>query len=300
MASEKHGSFSLTRCESYWAATFSAMASPSEILIRSDNESEVQRLASLAYFETDRIESKFSRYRDDNIVFAINHSDGQEISLDQETADLLRYAGQCYELSDGLFDVTSGILRKAWTFNGGPVTPDKNLIDSLLPSVGWDKIALRDHSIVLKPGMEIDLGGLGKEYAVDRVADLLYSHAHVPLLVNFGGDLRAMSPEGNKLSWQIGIEDPESEGTPVGVFELRTGGAATSGVSHRHCWVNGVKLGHILDPRTGWPVAGAPRSVTVLARFCLEAGLLTTLAMLQGSEAESFLQAQGVTHHCIR
>ncbi len=84
------------------------------------------------------------------------------------------------------------------------------------------------------------------------------------------------------------------------MFELINGGAATSGISHRHCYVNGVKLGHILDPRTGWPAADAPRSVTVLARFCLEAGLLTTLAMLQGPEAESFLQAQGVTHHCIR
>ncbi len=195
MPSEKHESFSLTRYESYWAVHFSAMASPCEIFIRSENESEVEQLASLAYLETDRIERKYSRYRDDNIVFAINHSDGREISLDQETADLLRYAGRCHELSDGLFDITSGILRKAWTFNGGPFTPDQSLIDSLLQLVGWDKVTLNDHTISLKPGMEIDLGGLGKEYAVDRVADILFSRSHLPLLVNFGGDLRSMSLE---------------------------------------------------------------------------------------------------------
>jgi thiamine biosynthesis lipoprotein len=300
MVSNTHQNLSVVRADSHWAIAFSAMAGPCEVLVRCSDASEVRRLASLAYDETIRIEQKFSRYRDDNIVYAINHADGRPISLDEESAHLLQYAGQCFEISDGLFDITSGILRKAWTFNGGEINPDRKLIDSLLKLVGWGKVTIDENAVTFLPGMEIDFGGLGKEYAVDRVAQMLFQISHKPLMVNFGGDIRAMGPDPNDTPWKIGIENPEPEIGPVGVFELSQGAVATSGISHRHCFVNGVRLGHILDPRTGWPVANPPRSVTVLADYCLEAGLLTTLAMLQGRDAELFLDAQNVVYHCIR
>jgi FAD:protein FMN transferase len=276
------------------------MASPCEILVRCNRQGEAEELASLAFMETKRIEVKFSRYRDDNLVYAINHSDGQAITLDAETSQLLQYASQCYDLSDGLFDITSGILRRAWKFDGQEISPDTNLISSLRGLVGWGKVEFDGIHVKLLPGMEIDLGGLGKEYAVDQVAQLLYENSHFPLMANFGGDIRALDLSGKHEPWHIGIENPYLEGGSAGAIQLRQGAVTTSGDSRRFCFVEGQRLGHILDPRTGWPVGGAPRSVTVMADFCMEAGLLSTMAMLKGKDAEAFLTEQGVKYYCIR
>jgi thiamine biosynthesis lipoprotein len=276
------------------------MASPCEILVRIGDAGGANELASLASAETYRIEHKFSRYRDDNIIHAINNSDGVAVAVDEETARLLHYAGQCYQLSEGRFDITSGILRRAWTFDGTEVTPDPDLIASLLESVGWHQVRFDGHSVRMAPGMEIDLGGIGKEYAADRVAALVAQAAGADVLVNFGGDVRAIHRGAARRPWGVGIEAPEHSDGAVGRIEIVDGGVATSGDARRFCIVDGVRFGHILDPRTGWPVAGAPRSATVIADNCTAAGFLSTMAMLHGPDAEAFLDAQDVTHHCIR
>jgi FAD:protein FMN transferase len=300
VASSRQSEFGLREADHYWAITYAAMASPCEVLVCCKTKSEAEQSASLAYQETKRVERKFSRYRDDNIIHVINSSHGERVPLDEETARLLRYAGQCHDLSDGLFDITSGILRKAWTFDGWEAEPDESLIESLLEVVGWDKVELHDSEIKLRPGMELDLGGIGKEYAVDRVADMLFHVSGLPLMVNFGGDIRAIGESAEHHKWIIGIEDPSQAADAVGVIELAEGAVATSGDSRRFCYYHGVRLGHILNPFTGRPVTGAPRSVTVIAENCTETGFLATLAMLHGIDAETFLAAQDVTYHCIR
>lgn len=277
-----------------------AMASPCEVLLQVDSESDAEQLASFALQESRRIEQKFSRYREDNIVHAINTGNGRPIPIDEETGRMLHYAGQCYDLSGGRFDITSGILRRAWRFDGGEFSPDQRQIDALLENVGWNKVELMPESIRLRPGMEIDLGGIGKEYAADRVADQLFEQSEASLMVNFGGDIRAIAVDAASLPWIIGIEDPHRDGGVVGSLEVANGAAATSGDARRFCVVGGRRLGHILNPRSGWPAAEAPRSVTVIADFCTEAGFLATLAILNGADAESFLSAQGVVFHCVR
>ena len=286
--------------DSYWVIAYEAMASPCEILVRSNDRSEAERLASLAFSETRRIEHTYSRYRDDNIVYRINQSNAKPIAVDDELARLLNYADQCYRLSDGLFDITSGVLRKAWKFDGSSVTPDTTLIESLRARVGWDEVSWDGRSLRLQPGQEIDLGGLGKEYAVDRVAEMLFQASGVSLMVNFGGDIRAIAAEDHQAPWVVGIENPRLQNNAVGQIDLVNGGIATSGDLHRFCYIEGVRMGHILNPRTGWPVADAPRSVTVLADSSVEAGFLATLTMLQGAHAEQFLQDQQISGHCIR
>ena len=300
MISKTGSGYTITRTKTHWAITYTAMASPCEIMVRCKNRSEAEQLASLSFSETRRIEQKFSRYRDDNIVHAINTSEGKPVAVDSETARLLNYADQCYRLSDGLFDITSGVLRKAWTFDGSPVTPDTDLIESLQQKMGWEKVTWDGTSLCLAPGMEIDFGGIGKEYAVDIVAEKLFQISGVPVMVNFGGDIRAMTSEKNPEPWIVGIENPEAENSAVGQIDLTNGGVATSGDLRRYCMVDGVRLGHILNPQTGWPVAGAPRSVTVLGNYCVEAGFLATLAMLNGSEAEAFLKSESAPCHIIR
>jgi thiamine biosynthesis lipoprotein len=149
--------------------------------------------------------------------------------------------------------------------------------------------------MTLPDGMELDLGGVGKEYAVDRAYDLLVSRCPVPFLVNFGGDLRASRPL-PRGPWKVGIENPESDRDAAMMLEVEYGALATSGDSHRFLLKDGVRYGHVLDPRTGWPVPGAPRSVTVAASSCTEAGLLSTVALLKGSEARQFLDEQDVRY----
>jgi thiamine biosynthesis lipoprotein len=129
---------------------------------------------------------------------------------------------------------------------------------------------------------------------------LLRQRCTQPLLVNFGGDLAVSGPRADGSAWQVGIDLTDGADhrpqAPAGVLALRAGGLATSGDARRYLLKDGVRYGHVLDPRTGWPVVGAPQAVTVAAPSCTEAGLLSTLALLQGPEAESWLAEQGMPH----
>jgi thiamine biosynthesis lipoprotein len=148
--------------------------------------------------------------------------------------------------------------------------------------------------------MEIDFGGIGKEYAVDRVAEWIAVRSDIPVLVNFGGDLRCSGRPPRAGAWKVGIESIERAGAAVRRIELASGALATSGDAKRHIEIDGVRYGHIFDARTGWPARGAPRSITVAAETCSQAGSYSTLAMLQGKDAEAFLDAERVRYWCLR
>ncbi len=279
---------------------FEAMASPCSVLVNGGSAGEAEALTRVAAKEALRIERTFSRYRSDNIVHRINHSEGRPVPVDEETAKLLDYAATCHEISGGLFDITSGVLRKVWTFDGSTRVPSPKAVRAVLAFVGWQKVEYDGSSIRLPAGMQIDLGGIGKEYAVDRAAALLAERTERAFLVNFGGDLYASGVREGKQPWGVGIEDPtRTEEAVLYRVELCGGGLATSGDARRFVIHEGRRLGHILDPRTGWPVEGAPRAITVIASSCLEAGTLSTLAYLQGSAAESFLKLQKVQYQLI-
>ena len=298
---------SLEKAKGYWIGRFKAMASPCEILMEVKKASEARALVQLAAEEAARIEHKFSRYRTDNIIYRINHAAGEAIAVDAETAALLDYAQQCYALSEGMFDITSGVLREVWHFDGSANVPAAKAVDALLSCIGWDKVSWRAPTITLQPGMEIDLGGIGKEYAVDRTANLLQQHTDASLLINYGGDLVATGARRDGSGWVVGVEDPQhavalppSSHATQTQYELVRGGIATSGDARRFLLKDGIRYSHILDPRTGWPIRDAPHSVTVVAGTCTEAGILSTLAMLHGTAAEEFLQQQAVTYWCVR
>jgi thiamine biosynthesis lipoprotein len=283
----------------HWLARFYAMASPCEVILDVDDRQRAERLAELAAAEARRIERKYSRYRHDNIVHTINTSGGSAVTVDEETAGLLTFAERCHALSGGLFDITTGILRRVWRFDGSDRVPSRRQVKALLPLVGWSRVQWRPPVLLLPAGMEIDLGGIGKEYAVDSTAELLGQQTDRGVLVNFGGDIRALRPPRSGV-WSVGIEDPARERGAWRQITLARGAVATSGDARRYLLRRGVRYSHVLNPRTGWPVRQAPRSVTVLADSSVEAGLLATLALLQGGRAESFLREQGVTFWCYR
>jgi thiamine biosynthesis lipoprotein len=262
-------------------------------LIETGDEKLAAEVARIVADEAWRIESKFSRYRDDNIIYQIHNSCGEKVKVDNELSLLLDFAQECYELSDGLFDITSGVLRRIWKFDGSDNVPSHEQSDALLGIIGWDKVDWHPPYLTLPADMEIDLGGIGKEYAVDKAGQLAGQATDLPVLINFGGDLYATSPPLNRESWQVGIESV-NEGDQTAMITISTGGVATSGDANRFLEVDGKRYSHVLDPKTGRSVRGAPKSVTVASESCIEAGFLSTLAMLQGKQAKSFLQAQGV------
>lgn len=275
------------------------MASPCEVHVAEADRATAERVVALAAGEAARIEAKFSRYRRGNIIDAINTAEGRTVVVDAETGGLLDYAARLYELSDGLFDVTSGVLRRVWRFDGGDRVPSREAIAELLPRVGWDKVVWRAPELTLPPGMEIDLGGIGKEYAVDRAAALA-QQLSTNCLLNFGGDLLALGSQAGGAPWRVGIESVTEAGAAARQIDLSVGALATSGDARRYLLKDGRRYGHVLDPTTGWPVADAPRSVTVAAPTCTEAGMLATLALLQGAAAEAFLAAQRVQFWALR
>ena len=290
------------------------MASLCEILIETDDAELAYSLAQTAQTETKRIEAKFSRYRSDNIIHAINNANGKTIALDDETCALIDYAQLCYQLSDGLFDITSGVLRRVWVFDGSDKIPAQSDIDAILPLVGWDKVDWQKPFLTLKAGMEIDLGGIGKEYAVDKALYLVMAQTDLPVLINFGGDLAVSGAQKNQNPWQVGIESPDkktethNKKTEISdpqyvtnkILEISAGALATSGDAKRFLLRNGKRYGHILNPKTGYPIENAPKSVTVAGSSCIQAGTLSTLALLQGENAEKFLQNQQAIHWCLR
>ncbi len=291
------GPIALERVENCWRGRFTALGGPCEVLVDGDDRDGAAELVRLAAAEAGRIERTFGRYRPEGEVHRIHQAAGRPVVVGEEMAALLDYATLLFEMSEGLFDITSGVLRRVWRFDGGSVVPTDEAVRGLLAHVGWRRVRWERPTLTLPAGMEIDLGGLGKEYAVDRAASLLAARTPSAILVNFGGDLVASGPRRGDRPWAVGVDDPgrTGEGALYRV-DLERGGVATSGDARRYVMHEGRRLGHILDPRTGWPVEGAPRSITVLASTCLEAGTLSTLAYLRGPGAAAFLREQGVEH----
>jgi FAD:protein FMN transferase len=158
----------LTRSGDDFLCQFQAMATPCEIRIETRDHELAGRATQAAMAVARRIEAKFSRYREDSVIGRINKAGGQSVTVDKETARLLDFAAQCFEISDGLFDITSGVLRRAWTFDGSASLPEPSRVEALRKLVGWKKVTWRKPYFTLPEGMEVDFGGLAKEYAVDR------------------------------------------------------------------------------------------------------------------------------------
>lgn len=288
---------SLSRAQDHWVGRFTAMACPCEVLVESVTRSVASRILQSVARCAWRIEQKFSRYRPDNIVAEINTAAGRPIVVDDETAKLIDFAAALTSLSEGRFDITSGILRGAWTFDGSDHVPRQEQIDALLPFVGWHHVQWVAPVLKLRPGMQIDFGGIGKEYAVDvAVAEAGVVAPGVSCLVNFGGDVAVLNRRRDAHPWLVGIEETDRPGVAAALLPVDAGALATSGDSRRFVLNKGRRYSHILDARTGWPVQHAPRSITVAARTCTQAGGLSTLAMLQGADAETFLEASGARH----
>lgn len=276
---------------------FSAMASDCECQLVCEDAALANRVAQTVATEAWRIERRFSRYRPDSALSEINTNAGQVQALDAETTRLMDFANSAWQLSDGLFDISSGILRRHWDFGTDFAFPEARAIEQTLAFVGWQKIRWQAPELLLPTGMSLDLGGLAKEYAADRCCQLACSAPVGSVLVNLGGDI-VVSPgqatTETPYRWRVGVEPlPGNSAETLKVYQLDHGAIATSGNTRRHIDHQGRRYGHILNPKTGWPVEDAPASVTVLAGTAIEAGFLATYASLLGAEGAKMLAETG-------
>lgn len=274
---------------------FQAMGTTCRLRLAGCSEVAARSAAEAAIAEVRRIEKKYSRYLDDSIVARINAAagSGRPVEVDDETADLLDFAERLHAASGGLFDITTGVLRRVWDFRAARL-PTTDAVNAQLACVGWHRVRWERPAITLGcAGMELDFGGFGKEYAADRAGTLLLEHGIPGGLVNLGGDIRVIGPHPDGSPWSLGIAHPREPGAVIATIALHSGGLATSGDYERFFELDGRRYCHILDPRSGWPVQHW-RSVSVVAPACLAAGALSTIAMLSGAEAHSLLRSQGV------
>ena len=268
------------------------MGGPARLVINGTPEQKLDLDSAAHQVRTllEALEARYSRYRAESVVSVINQRAGSSVftEVDPETQALLALAGQLWDASGGLFDITLGPLRRAWNFRADG-NADPAQIDSALALVGWEQIEWRGSSLHLpNPGMEIDLGGLAKEYAADSAISLMRNLKVTSAMIELAGDVATIG-DSDKIPWRVGIQNPEGAGSLCTV-ELSSAAIATSGNYARRIDFEGKQYGHLLNPKTGWPVEG-PTSVSVLDSHCLTAGAVATVACLQAEkDARAWLE----------
>ena len=278
---------------------FRAMACDCLIHLEGLDVRLLEPAAQAARDEVLRIEAKYSRYRADSVLSAINrNAQGVALAVDEETAGLLDFGARLHALSGGLFDLSSGVLRHAWNFAAAQV-PEAVQLAPWLARVGWERVEWDGERLRLpEPGMELDFGGIGKEYAADRAQAVLAAHGLRHGFVNLGGDLRLLGPRADGSAWRLGIQHPRQPGAVVASLSLQHGALATSGDYERFFERDGRRYCHLLNPRSGQPVRHW-QSISVTAPLCAAAGAVSTCAMLMEDQAPAWLRAQGLSYLAV-
>lgn len=215
---------------------------------------------------------------------------GQSVPLSEDSIYVLKTAQQYEDLSQGTFDITVGPLVKAWgVITPTPRVPAQEEIDELLGLVDYHDLLIDDvnnTAQLMRPGQQVDLGGIAKGYAGDEVIEVLKANGVESGFVNLGGNVVALGakPDGNP--WNVGIRDPRpaegSDQSSIGVLQVVDKAVVTSGDYERYFMQDGVRYHHILDPRTGYPARSGVISVTIIADSSIEADALAKPAFILG------------------
>lgn len=282
--------YSLRRDErrGLYRLSFQAMGTRCGALFEATHVEQARGFCEAAVRWVSRFEQRYSRFLDTSLVSEVNRCAGKRwVDIDSEMEALLALCEDLHFMTGGLLDATSGPLVKLWDWrSGGSRFPSETEVDDAMRLVGWKKVQRRDGGMFLpEEGMSLDFGGFGKEFAVDAVAELAWGHELAACLIDFGRDIRTIGVPSDAPAWHIGLEDPERPGAVRRSLAVGDGlGVATSGDGQRYFEKDGVRYGHIVDPRTGRPALGNLRSVSVVASSCLEAGVLSTAAFTAGVE----------------
>jgi thiamine biosynthesis lipoprotein len=271
--------------ESFYELTFTAMSTACRVKFRTTNSNLARDLQNEILDWVSEFEAKYSRFIPDSLIGRINAAAGEHwVDVDPETDALFNLCQEMIFFTKGVFDPTALPLIRLWNWKANPpVIPAEDTISATREIVGWRKIQRRKGGIFLpRKGMCLDLGGIGKEFAVDRVFMMCMQRGIANVLVDFGQDVRAHGQPADKPAWHVGLEDPKKPGTCWTGVAVNNHAVATSGDYLRNFTVDGRRFGHIIDPRTGWPVDNKVMSVSVIAPSCTVAGIISTSAFILG------------------
>ena len=276
---------------------FKAMGTTCSIQLYAQNTRLAKHISAAVISDVNRLEQKYSRYRSDSLLSDINRLaiKGGQIQVDDETASLLNYAATCYQQSDGLFDITSGVLRQIWQFQQNAL-PDEEQIAAIRNRMGWQRLNWSAPQLEFpEPGLELDFGGIVKEYAVDRAAVIAQESGMQYGIINLGGDIRVVGPHSNGQPWVVGIQHPREQQQVIQKINFSQGALASSGDYERCIVVNNQRYCHVFNPRTGWPVSYLA-AVSVVSGLCVLAGSAATIAMLKESSGTQWLAQLGLPY----
>jgi FAD:protein FMN transferase len=234
-----------------------------------------------------QFEARYSRFIPDSLIGRINAAAGEHwVETDAETDRLFNLCQELFFFTRGSFDPSALPLIQLWNWKQQPpVIPDDAAIQAARALVGWNKIQRRPGGIFLpQAGMALDLGGIGKEYAVDCVTNMAIERGIQNVLVDFGQDVRVHGHAPDKKFWWIGLDDAKTPGKCWAGVAITDHAVASSGDYLRNFVFNGRRYGHILDPRTGYPAFNDCRAVSIIAPSCTIAGLLSTSVCILGAK----------------
>ena len=271
----------------FYKLTFRAMSTECRVHFRSLSPAGAQELQNDVVRWVADFEARYSRFIPESVIGRINAGAGSHwVDVDAEADRLFTLCQEFHFFTSGIFDPTALPLIQLWNWKSEPpVVPSPAAVKAALELVGWRKVRRRPGAIFLpRAGMGLDLGGIGKEYAVDQVMQMALQRGLENVLVDFGQDLRVHGHPPEKGAWHIGLKDPKSPGRCWAGVAVTDHAVASSGDYLRGFTIQGRRYGHILDPRSGYPVDNGSRAVTVIAPSCTVAGILSTTAFVLGAQ----------------
>lgn len=253
-----------------------AMGTTFVIEMYGTDEHLMRNAADQAFAEVCRLDRMLSNYIDDSELSRINRCAGKNpAKVSREFLDVLRACEKYSRQSDGTFDITVGPLMKVWGFyKGSGRLPSQAEIQIALENVGYQNVELDSSNLTVrfkKPGVNLDPGGLGKGYAVDRMVAVLLRNGIDSALVSAGGSsiFGIGAPPSDPRGWYIRIRDPREESRTAAEVYLKNDSISTSGNYEKFFWANGKLYSHIMDPRTGYPSEGM-LSVSIISPRTLD------------------------------
>lgn len=266
------------------------MGTAVEIQAYHSNQRAVERAVTAALDEMDRVDRLLSNYRADSELSRMNHSAAKTpFSASIELYDFVRRCRSFFDETSGTFDPTVGPLVRAWGFfTSDPERPSPGEAAAAKTRSGFDKVRLDDATRLVSyavEGVELDPGGIGKGYAVDRAAAVLRGAGITSALISAGGStIYGLGHPPDREGWTVGVRDPAGASPFLRTVTLRDAAISTSGMSEKFVVVDGKRYGHIIDPRTGEP-AEAMCQVTVVTPSATDSDALTKAAFLLPRES---------------
>lgn len=233
----------------------------------------------------EKYDKLFSATDKSSDIYKLNHAAGKPVTVDSETAAVIKTAlGYC-KASDGALDITLRAVSELWDFKAeNPKLPQKDALKSALSTVGYKKVQLSGNTVTLPKGTKLDLGCIAKGYVADRIKEIYEKH-RLSGIINLGGNVLTVGKKPDETPFSVGIKEPFSENDYVATLRISGGSVVTSGVYERCFELDGQRYHHLLDAKTGYPVENGLDSVTVLAESSAEADALSTALFCMGKAA---------------